>query len=141
MIKKALVFVFATFVINNSFAGPFVAGGNGVMSLVYCSTENGDFGVDVKKDFNGKLFGYSWTSDDNYSQISPVKLSHAKNPGALNEKPMIFQGNDFKIKVYLGNLPAETGTPIYRGAEVLIKRGNELQIKNLECAFFGIDSI
>ncbi len=137
--KKFLMFVFMSLVSQSLLAGPFVASGNGVMSLIYCNNENGDFGADVKRDINGNIFGYSWTSENDLSPVVTVKITQSTNPGTPIEKPMIFQANNFKIKVFMGNLPGEVGAPVYRVGEVWIKKNGSWLKEQTECTLFGIE--
>lgn len=139
--KNLLTIMIVSMLSQSLFAGPFIAGGNGVMSLAYCSTDDGDFGADVSKDINGNVFGFSWVTNQETSPVASVIISPAVAPGTPNEKPMIFRGKDFQIRIFMGNLPAEVGAPIFRGGEVRIKKDKKWLSKFVPCTLFGIDNI
>ena len=135
---KAFLGLFvATILTQIAFAGPFVAGGGGVMSLAYCDAGDGSFGAVANRDIMGDVTGYSWIAG-HPSPISKVKVSPAQFPGSPNEKPMSFSGQNFKIEVMLGNLPAQKGAPIERAGKVKIHTKNGTLEKMLNCTLYGI---
>ncbi len=139
--KNILAFLIISTLSHTIFAGPFVAGGNGAMSLAYCNSEKGDFGANVSRDIGGDLFGYSWTNDQEVSAVTAISVTAAKDPGTPQEKPMIFRSKNFQIRIFMGNLPAEVGAPIYRVGDVIIKKNKKWLRKSVSCTLFGIGTI
>ncbi len=135
--KNLVLLLLTSALAQNLFAGPFVAGGNGVMSVAYCDDGNGGFGATVNRDIFGKLSGYSWTIG-HVSEVKKVKMTPAVLPGTPNEKPLIYSNSDFQIEISIGNLPAQNGAPIFRGGKVQIKTGAGTLEKSLSCTLYQI---